>query len=320
MQMKIERLLFAIATFIPGVTSLRVTSTGGTDNARYCYSVWLRHLVLAHQNNLCTVPPPVVAELGPGDSLGIGLAALLSGVDLYYGLDVVNYAAHQRNISIFNELVELFRQRAPIPGGSEFPQIKPYLDSHDFPLRILTEDRLRVALAEDRITQIRHSLAHPNVKDALIKYVVPWYSVDAIQRASVDMIFSQAVLEHVDDLPGTYQAMAAWLKPNGFMSHQIDFRCHGTAGEWNGHWTYSDWYWRLMRGKRAYLINRQPYSTHTRLLQETGFKVVGVKKVETPSKIGPEKLASRFRNMSYTDLTISGAFIQTRQVSHSNGF
>ena len=43
-----------------------------------------------------------------------------------------------------------------------------------------------------------------------------------IQKESVDMIYSQAVLEHVDELPGVYGAMRRWLQANGVMSHQID--------------------------------------------------------------------------------------------------
>lgn len=310
MQRKTKRLLYALASFVPGVTALRSTKTGGTDEARYCYSVWFRHLVLAHENGLCTGTPATVAELGPGDSLGIGLAALLSGVNRYYGLDVVDYTSNERNLSIFDELVELFRQRSPIPDTTEFPQIKPAIESHDFPSSVLTDDRLRSALRPERLAAIRRALATEDRPGEFISYFVPWYSTDTIQPASVDMILSQAVLEHVDDLPATYRAMAAWLKPDGFVSHQIDFRCHGTANEWNGHWTYSDWFWRLMRGRRFYLINREPYSTHVRLLQEAGFELAGTKKVQTPSRIDRDKVAPRFHQLTDDDLTISGAFIQ----------
>jgi hypothetical protein len=95
------------------------------------------------------------------------------------------------------------------------------------------------------------------------------------------------------------------------MSHQIDFRSHGTAEAWNGHWTYGDWTWRLLRGRRAFLINRQPHSAHLRLLHEAGFTVVYDETTDGPA-IDRRKLASRFAALSEADLTTSGAFIQAR--------
>src|SRR5437763_1374444 len=68
--LKIGQLLYGIATFIPGVAAVFGRGGGDTSSARYCYSVWLRHLVVAAANGF-KVPPRVVAELGPGDSLGL---------------------------------------------------------------------------------------------------------------------------------------------------------------------------------------------------------------------------------------------------------
>lgn len=165
-------------------------------------------------------------------------------------------------------------------------------------------------LSEGRIKQIRNSLENCNSKMSMIRYAAPWFSANFIEKESVDMIYSQAVLEHVDDLRGAYQAMCLWLKPKGFISHQIDFKCHGLADSWNGHWTFSDFTWRLMRGKRAYLLNREPHSTHIKLVREAGFEIVCDEKIEMPSKILLEELAARFKNMSAEDMVISGAFIQ----------
>ena len=124
------------------------------------------------------------------------------------------------------------------------------------------------------------------------------------------MLYSQAVLEHVDDLPGTYRAMRLWLKPDGLASHQIDFRCHNTAREWNGHWKYSDLTWRLIRGQHSYLLNREAFSTHTRLLAEHGFEIVGSQAARSESPIAKTDLARRFRHLSDEDLTTSSALIQ----------
>jgi SAM-dependent methyltransferase len=261
------------------------------------------------QNGLNTYPE-VTAELGPGDSLGIGIAALLSGVEKYFAFDIVEYANLEKNLEIFNDLVSLFQNREKIPGEDEFPKVKPYLESYEFPSYILTDDRLERALKSDRLNRIKKSIAHPDWEESVIHYKVPWFDPNVLDRNSVDLIFSQAVLEHVDDLPNVYKAMQLWLKPDGLISHQIDFKSHGIAEKWNGHWTYSDFLWKLLKGKRPYLINREPHSAHIRLLGEEGFRLKCDNKIKAESLLSRNELARRFQYMTDEDLTTSGAFIQ----------
>ena len=155
-----------------------------------------------------------------------------------------------------------------------------------------------------------------NKNNIQISYFVPWYDPKVIKEESIDMIYSQAVMEHVNDLAYTYEQLYRWLKPGGFMSHEIDFRSHGTAKDWNGHWAYSDFVWKLIKGKRPYLINRQPLSTHINLLEKFGFEVVCDMKTKDSSGIERKVLASRFKNMFDDDLTTSTAFIQAVKKSN----
>lgn len=303
-------MLRGVATWLP-IDRLVQRSTGGTDDARYCYSIWLRHMRVAHQSGL-RVDPTAVAELGPGDSLGIGLAALISGAEQYYAFDVREYANTERNIRIFDDLCTLFQQRAAIPGPDAFPQIKPPLADYSFPAEVLTDQRLALATAPDRLAAIRASITDRSTTSR-IRYVVPWFNSTVVPEGSVDLVFSQAVLEHVDDLAGTYAATYRWLKPGGYMSHQIDLRSHDTAETWNGHWTYSDWTWRIIRGKRSYLINRVPASEHLRLIRQSGFEVVAALPARSESTIQRGALAPRFASLSDDDLTTSGLFVQARK-------
>lgn len=308
-KMKIKMMIGGIGSFIRGGNQYSEIRTGGSDSARYCYSVWLRHLVIAKNNGLNPYPR-VIAELGPGDSIGVGLAALISGCEHYYALDIVEHANIARNIKIFDELVMLFKERSAIPGEDEFPKLKPYLDRYDFPADILNDDRLVQALDASRIANIRSAVTDPDIYRGIVSYAAPWYDTDIIEEETVDMIFSQAVLEHVDDLHGIYRSMRSWLKPKGYMSHQIDFKCHGTAEEWNGHWVYSDLVWKVIKGKRPYLLNREPHSAHIALLDKEGFEIVYDGRMTSESHITASDLASRFRNISFKDLTTSNAFIQ----------
>jgi Methyltransferase domain len=313
-----RRIIFNVATFIPGITLLppvkrvlerRSLGTGGTDSGRYCFSVWLRHLIMAATNGL-GVHPRTIAELGPGDSLGIGLAALLSGAEQYYAFDVVRHATVRRNLTVLDELIELFRARADVPGDGEFPDVQPPLADYRFPHHILTETRLHSALHPDRIKRIKESITNCEANDSMIKYRAPWFGQEVIEEGSVDLIFSQAVLEHVDNLPEAYRAMRLWLAPQGYLSHEIDLKSHGFAHGWDGHWTYSPLAWTLIRGKDTWLINREPKSTHIRLLETQGFRIACDRTLRIASTVSRAQLAKRFRGLADEDLTAAEVFIQ----------
>lgn len=307
MKLKAKALLAGLSTYIPGYQFMR--PTGGTDSARYCYSIWLRHLALACSERGLTKTPSTVAELGPGDSIGIGLAALLSGAEKYYALDVVRYTDLRSNIAIFDELIELFSRKTPIPEDDEFPLANPKISDYAFPAHLLDDASLSKALDASRIAEIRASIEKADSGSSMIAYQVPWNEQSVIHENSIDMIYSQAVLEHVDDLAGVYRDMRRWLKPDGVMSHQIDFKCHGKADTWNGHWTYSDAAWKVVVGRQPYLLNREPRSTHVRQLESNGFKLLMEKAVTSESALNRRSLARRFRDLSDEDLTTSGTYM-----------
>jgi hypothetical protein len=311
--MILKPVLRGLLTYLPAAEKRIAKSTRGTDSARYCYSVWLRHLVMAHEGGLVRAGAPVpatVAELGPGDSLGIGLAALLSGASRYVALDLVKYADEARNLAVLDELVALLRSRAAIPDASEFPSVKPFLPSYEFPHRILTHQHLSRALSPDRVASIRRALENVDAAAGVISYRAPWFDAGVIERDSVDMLYSQAVLEHVDDLETAHAAMASWLKPGGFVSHEIAFSSHQLTPEWNGHWAITDPVWKLIRGKRPYLLNREPASTHVRLLDRAGLQIVNETRVQVKSDVARSRLAPRFRGLSDEDLTTMAMFVQ----------
>lgn len=308
---KFKYLARGVIKSIPGIEYLYRPhqEKGGAQSARYCYSVWLRHLTCGFRNGLQAVPE-TVAELGPGPSLGIAIAALLSGAKRYFAFDIVRYPVDEENLKIFDELVDLFRQKAPMPGQDEFPNLKPRMQNYAFPTALIQDDYLRDALDPDRLASLRDAVKNVSAGGGdRIHYIAPWNDDTVIRPESVDMILSQAVLEHVDDLEDAYRAMRLWLKPGGLMSHTIDFKSHGTAAEWNGHWTYSDMEWQLIKGRQKYLLNREPYSTHRELLHKYRFRMLSDVKTIQPSAVSRFALAKRFKHLG-DDLTISGVFFQ----------
>jgi hypothetical protein len=245
--------------------------------------------------------------------LGIGLSALLSGAEHYYGLDVVKHTNNERNVKIFEELIELFAKKAEIPGGQEFPNIFPLLDDYSFPENILTPEVLAQSLRPQRLEEIRRELKAPApAGGGFINYFVPWDDSKVIQPGSVDFIFSQFVLEHVNDLDLTYSSLQKWLKPSGLMSHMIDFRSHGTAPKWNGHWAYSNFVWKMVKGGRPFLLNREPASAHQALLKKYNFKTIRQTDYERTDGISRSELDEKFKNLTSQDLTVWGSFIQAR--------
>jgi len=287
----------------------------GTSQARYCYSVWMRHLILANQQGPLRGVPHTVAELGPGNSLGTGLAALISGASKYHAFDVVTYSPNEANLAIFDQLVELFRARTEIPDRAEFSAIKTELEDHSFPSQILDEAFLERALAPERIAMLRAALENcASDHGAPISYVVPWHTSLSVANASVDMVLSMSVFEHIDDLDQAYRACAAWLKPDGLMSHEIDFRCHGLTEEWNGHWGHSELIWKLIRGRRPFLINRQPHSVHVAQLQASGFEILVNRPQFFDKGLGRADLARSFAKLSDEDIRTHNVYLLARRL------
>ena len=314
--LKLKPLVKGGLTFLPGMTRLLPEGGGETSSARYCYGVWLKHLTMLWHNGMHAIPD-TLAELGPGASLGTGLAAMLSGVRHYRALDVVEHSSVDANLRVFDELVSLFRKRSarPVKG---WPDFDPHLDAKGFPSSILTEERLRESLAPARVARIRHAIANPAQvdNDISIRYIAPWSDNRIIQKDSIDLIISHAVLGEVVELEQTYQALCSWLKPGGFMSHQIGLAFAGINGQWNGYWACPEALWTIIKGKRPFVINRQPRSTHIELLKKQDVDIVCLLEDHSEAAAGGierTQLRAPWQHLSDEDFRCSGLFVQARK-------
>lgn len=311
---KIRPLVKGLLTYIPGTQRLMpLKETGGTNSAGYCYDVWLKHLTLLWENGMPAIPD-TLAELGPGDSIGVGLAAILSGVNHYFALDVVRYSDTKTNLGMFDELLALFQARAPRPVAG-WPDYDEFLDADLFPGHILHDDHLKKTLDKQRVAAIRDAIKKSDHQchdqsPVTIRYMVPWSDPNVIRQNTVDVILSHAVLEHVTDIENTYRAFSCWLKPNGLMSHQIDFKSHGLSRLWNGYRGYSEFLWKMIMGRRPFLINRQPYSVHIEFLKKCGFDLICDVTRHRRDGIRRSDLSDYWKNISDNDLTCAEAFIQ----------
>lgn len=188
-----------------------------------------------------------------------------------------------------------------------FPSI---IENRLSPTDLFSKEQIKNFIEGERIERIRQALISGNCEDIEISYIVPWTSLDAVEKSSLDLILSHAVMEHVADLNFAYNAFQFWVSEGGWVSHSIDFRCYGTANKWNGHWTYSDSRWEKIRRKEKYIINREPYSTHKRLLEDNSFQIINEIFTRDSSGIKADSLAGRFRSMSEEDLLTRGVIVQ----------
>lgn len=266
--------------------------------------------MLAEHGGLHRVPA-TVAELGPGDSLGIGLAALLSGASHYEALDVVAFADTGANLAVLDELVELFERRAPSPAKG-FPDSWQHLGEDRFPHHVLDDEVLAASLAPERVAAIRAALRGQDADGLSIRYRVPWSDSSVVRPASVDLVVSHSVMEHVVDVDATYAAIARWLRPGGLMSHQIDFTSHGLSERWNGYRADPEPLWRAILGRRPFLINRIPSSEHRRSIDRHGFETTCYLQNFRTDGIDRSRLAKRWASMSDDDLHCAGAYVQAR--------
>jgi hypothetical protein len=249
----------------------------------------------------------VVLEYGPGATLGLGFASLICGAKRYYSYDLIDHTDADRNLAVFDELLQMFKRRAALPSDGFHARIFPILESNEFPSEALPEDLLRRTLEPERIDAIRE-----DIKTRAGHFVLQRSSRDigaAVQDEPADVIISESVLEHVDDLPPTYAFFARALAADGAMVHLIDYTCHNLANEWNGHWVCAPTLWSIVRGKREFLINRKPHQYHLDLLAENGMRVIQASRLHRVDGATRDGFASEFREMSRLDATTSLAQI-----------
>ena len=163
--------------------------------ARYDMSVvrsWLRY----YEDYLGTgagVRGKRVLELGPGEDLGVGLTLLAQGADRYHALD-----AHYLLDNTPAEFYEVL-------------------------FRLLGEEHSGLDEAELR-RQLRLSLSQSPEK--LDYRYQPDFDLRIFDRSSIDIVFSQAAFEHIDDPVRTISTLSELVTPGGVVVILIDFMTH----------------------------------------------------------------------------------------------
>ncbi len=242
---------------------------GAMLQSDYALRVFRQHF--AH-SGLEAGRPFVALELGPGDSLSSALVAAAYGAEHTYLVDAGAYAS--MDISVYREAARQLRA-----GGLAVPEIEACTNMADL---------LRVC----RATYGTEGLA----------------SLRQIPTASVDFIWSHAVLEHVrraEFLDFARQCHRV-LRPCGVCSHQIDLKDH-LGGGLNNLRIASRWWEAQWMARSGFYTNRMRKSEILQAFERAGFAVeVGALSHWNRVPISRSALAPEFRELATDELLVKG--------------
>lgn len=263
-ELKLRPLVTGILSNIPGLFPWwdGRRPMGNTSSASYARGIWRFHFdnYKSFTNNRT---PAVIAEFGPGATLGTCIAALCDGVEKAIALDVHPYASNNlMNLQMLEELIS---------------------NSSRMTEHALLSEAVKHVASGDRET--------------LLKYVAPWTDLNVLPEGSVDLILSHSVMEHVAKPIEAYQACYRWLKPGGIMSHKIDHSSHAITKSWNGHYAIPDVFWFVIVGGRPYLLNRMTPLQHHDAIESLGFKIL-LKKFEVAEETDSNSSCQRIKKQN----------------------
>ena len=211
----------------------------------------------------------IILEIGPGDSLSSGIIASCFGA---------------RSILVN-------------PGDFLLDPLKNHTNIKNY----LEKRGLSIDSSPKNIEELckNHKITY---------YVNGLESLKKIQDKSVDIIFSNAVLEHIykDEFVNIFEEFRRIIKDEGFMSHQVDFKDHLGGSLNNLRFSDSIWESYLFRNSGFY-TNRIRHQKMLNIFIETGFIVDEINLSKwNKLPINTKKLSKQFRKCSYEDLLVSG--------------
>lgn len=227
-----------------------------------------------------------VLECGPGDSLGVGFLALAHGAASYCAID---------RFPVAFDLSSERRVFASLRDG------------------LTAEERARVDAA------IELGDGGYRAKDDRLAYHNSISLEEAARRFAgegFDVIFSNAVLEHVGDLESSLRSMRELLAPSGVMLHDVDLRSHQRFEKHPLQFLeYSPFLWRAMTSNTGE-PNRCRLPAYRAILERLGFEDVRFRVTQRfdaslVEEVRP-RLAEPFRGIDPKDLEVAIFIVTAR--------
>ncbi len=284
-----------LARFAPGLY-VRLTGQTGrgaaaeeapADIAQYfrdCVDAYFEHLRIAPADVPAFLSGKTLMEYGPGDLPGVAALMVARGASKVYCVDrfpLVNLSP--KNARVLGDLID---------------------GSHG-----IERERLLACLA-------RPGDPAAGFAPERIEYLVRPSGLSGL-RESVDLVFSRAVLEHVDDLEATFADMTAALRPGALAIHQADLRSHGLhLSNPLDFLAWSRSLWQLMYSEKG-VPNRWRIDKYRSILQRLPAEVLEL----LPTKLAAHEhvaavrpaLAPEFQAISDEDLSWLGFWLVMRK-------
>ncbi|MFO1409012.1 MAG: class I SAM-dependent methyltransferase [Steroidobacteraceae bacterium] len=249
---------------------LRLFQHGCMDSMGYALDVFESH---AGKCGLLPMPAGrILCEIGPGDSLASALIGRCAGAAHTYLVDAGNFAT--LDAAAYRPLAETLRSRGwSVPDDIRFDSVPAYLDSC-------------------RATYLTDGLR----------------SMASIPSASVDMIWSHAVLEHIRaaEFAAYARELARVTRPGSHGSHRVDLQDHLGGALNNLRFSPRTWEsgWFTNSG---FYTNRLQFSRVVSAFRDAGFRVE-TPKVDRWSALPTPRTAMdpEFQRTPDDELRISG--------------
>lgn len=223
-------------------------------------------------------------ELGPGESLATAIVAWAYGASGGTLVDAGDFAV--RDVAAY----------------------RPLLD------KLAEHPRVRDAQSLRAYASVEALLAAVNARvrtDGLA-------GLRSLPTDSVDLVFSQAVLEHVPlaEFAATARELHRVLRPRGIASHRIDFKDHLQGSINSLRFSEALWEKPWFAMGSGFYTNRLRFSAAKAAFEQAGFAVSVLEQDRWRAPpIAPAKLDAAFRDLSDDDLRTSGAVLLMRKAA-----
>ncbi|MHB0974334.1 MAG: class I SAM-dependent methyltransferase [Thiobacillus sp.] len=265
-----------------GAEEVRLEMVG--DYFQNCFEEYFEQLGIAKLGCTDFLRGKRILEYGPGDVPGVAILMVAHGASQVVCVD-------------------------------RFPMVR--MSPKNVQIVKLMLERLPVPLRDRAGACFRHA-THPEsgFNPQLIDYLVRPSGLSGLSNA-VDLVVSRAVLEHVNDLPGTFRDMRAALKPGGIAIHLVDLKSHGLHRENPLDFlSWPTWLWSMMYSAKG-VPNRLRIDAYRDAVAQSGLEVIAMKPTvlaspEDVRRVRPD-LAAPFMKLPDDDLSWLGFWLVCRK-------